>query len=435
LAFACDVVLPTFAKGVILRRGGVLRWLEQFELEERALRRMARLRERYGQGPLLLAVPFRPQVVILSPTQALDVLKRTPNPFSPATLEKRSALDHFEPATSLTSTGRGREARRALNDAALESGKSVHRSAAAMMNVIGEEIGLLFGSSAKTLDWPSFRIAWSRIVRRITLGDRASDDDELTDALVRLRSRANWAFLATKDRRQLESFQRRLGGYLLSPETGSLVAALMTLSPKPEDEPVAQVTQWLFAFDAAGIATFRTLALLLAHPCLLERAEIETKGRQQPQWPDLPFLQAAVRECLRLWPTTPAILRETVAPVELAEAALPSGSDVLIYTPFFHRDEQTVPNAHRFVPGRWLKQEADSSAAIIPFSFGPGQCPGHNLVPMLAAATVNALLNGAELALEPGGRLTDLTRLPATLDHTSLRFSFRRGVAKGSPAT
>jgi cytochrome P450 len=200
------------------------------------------------------------------------------------------------------------------------------------------------------------------------------------------------------------------------------VSGLAALSPSVEEAPGAQVTQWLFAFDAAGIATYRTLALIVAHPDILRWVRSEIRGKAPEQWSDLPLLRGAIRECLRLWPTTPAILRETTKSARVGDTDLPPRCDVLIYTPYFHRDEATVPDAHRFVPERWLGPSPAPRGAIIPFSFGPAQCPAHHLVPMFGAATLAAIFGRANVAVMPANRLGNLDRLPGSFDHTDLRF-------------
>jgi hypothetical protein len=44
-----------------------------------------------------------------------------------------------------------------------------------------------------------------------------------------------------------------------------------------------------------------------------------------------------------------------------------------------------------------MSKSSGSQAAIIPFSFGAGECPTHNLVPMLGSAVLAALLQQRKL--------------------------------------
>lgn len=62
-----------------------------------------------------------------------------------------------------------------------------------------------------------------------------------------------------------------------------------------------------------------------------------------------PFLRATIMESLRLWPTTPILLRQTSRETFWEARAMPPGTDIVIYTPFFHRDP-IIPFADSFAP-------------------------------------------------------------------------------------
>ena len=59
------------------------------------------------------------------------------------------------------------------------------------------------------------------------------------------------------------------------------------------------------------MATFRTLALLATHPTQTGQARTELAGKALSAPHDLAYLRSCVQESVRLWPTTPAILRDT----------------------------------------------------------------------------------------------------------------------------
>lgn len=164
--------------------------------------------------------------------------------------------------------------------------------------------------------------------------------------LIRLRSAGNWAFLHPERRVLRARFLSRVAAYLHAPEPGTLaerLAAHATSRAAAED----QVAQWLFAFDAAGIATFRALALLASTDRFMDRA------RSDPA-PELPFLRACLLDSVRLWPTTPAILRQSDRRTDWNGSIMPKDTGVLIHAPFLHRDGERLPFAHRFAPDVWL---------------------------------------------------------------------------------
>lgn len=126
-----EVVLPTLAKGVIIRRPKVMALAEWLDLDRRAVRRMQKLRNKYGRGPLLLRIPIRRQALILAPEHVHRVLAHSPEPFATASFEKRGALSHFEPKMVLVSHGPERAERRRFNEEVLDTQSRVHRLAAA----------------------------------------------------------------------------------------------------------------------------------------------------------------------------------------------------------------------------------------------------------------------------------------------------------------
>jgi hypothetical protein len=139
LALALDVFAPNVAKGAIIRRPAVVALAERLELDRRAVRRMQKLRNKYGQGPLMLRLPIRKQAVLLAPEHVHRVLDESPDPFSAASSEKRAALSHFEPKGVLVSEGLVRAERRRFNEEALDHHRAVHRLADSFAAKVGQE--------------------------------------------------------------------------------------------------------------------------------------------------------------------------------------------------------------------------------------------------------------------------------------------------------
>jgi cytochrome P450 len=431
-----DVVGPTMAKGLIIRRPRVVGMAERLDLERRAVRRLQKLRDRYRTGPVMLRLPVRDQAVVLSPDHVRHVLAHSPEPFATASSEKRAALAHFEPKGALISHGVARAERRRYNEEVLQSGRPMHALADRFTAVAREEGEALLErvrGPRGELDWETFAETWFRVVRRVVLGDGARDDRELRRLIDQLRHDANWAFLKPRRHRRRKRFFHRLNAHLRRAEPGSLADVMATV---PHSETTArdhQVPQWLFAFDPAGMATFRALALLAAHPDEAARVRDEAAILDEATAAPLPLGRAAVLESLRLWPTTPLVLRQTTTSTSWEAGVMPEGTGVLIYAPFFHRDDQTVPFADRFAPEVWLEAGEEQQGmppggwAFIPFSDGPAVCPGRNLVLLITSHMLATLVRGGHpVRLTEPDRL-DPDRLPATLDNYTLRFRLGAG--------
>lgn len=420
--FWLKVALPTWNKGILIRRRSMVRVSAGLDLDNAAVARMQALREAYGDGPVLIRNPIRPQALLLASSDVQRVLNQTPDPFSPASSEKRAALAHFEPHVSLISAGPERAERRAFNDQVLDSARPMHRLADGFRACAEQEVEALLHDigPAPELTWANFIEAWSRMARRIILGDGARDDRALTDLLARLRGRANWAFMVPKRRGALEALQARLSTHLARGEPGSLAGLIATMRPGAAAAIADQVTHWLFAMEPAGITAMRALTLLAAHPAEAEKAQAEVSVIDNPG-SDLPYLRACILETLRLYPTTPVILRQTTQETAWSNGTLPSGSGILIFVPYFQREEQRYPDAHRFRPITWLGLDPAHATPFIPFSGGPGICPAHNLVPLLAASFLAAIVRRYRVAVHQPVDLVSSGRLPGTLDHFRVR--------------
>jgi hypothetical protein len=424
LSVVLGVLVPTIAKGVIIRRPRMVAMAEMLGLDDAAVTRLQRLRRTYGAGPVLLRLPFRTLGVVLAPDDVHRILEETPEPFATATSEKRAALSHFEPKGSLISHGADRADRRRFNEEVLDHHREVHRLADRFVMAAGEEASALLSHVRRrgVLSWDAFSHAWFRLVRRVVFGDGAANDHELSYLTSQLRSDANWAFLKPRRHHLRQRFFRRIGAHLARAEAGSLAGVIATVPKTEVTAPEHQVPQYLFAFDPAGMTTFRSLALLATHPQQFERAqgEIRTSGDRH----QLPFLRATVLESLRLWPTTPLVLRETTREITWPHGTMPGNTSVIVFAPFFHRDDERLPYAHRFTPELWLQERTRHDWPLIPFSGGPGICPARHLVQMLSSAMIAALVGGRTLALERPSRMSP-ERLPGTLNNYSLRFGLQ----------
>lgn len=413
------VVLPVAARGAIVRRPRMVLGAQAADLDGRAVRTMQHLRTRYGPGPVQVRVPGRRFTFLLEGDQVHRVLNESPESFSPATREKRGALGHFQPAGVLISSPQQRAVRKPFNDEALQADRAVHSHGEQMAGVVHEEIDLLLAHAEFTgeLDWESFAVTWLRLVRRITLGDGARDDHAITDDLLRLRKDGNWSFLKPRRRQHRERLLRRLAAYTERAEPGSL-AQMVASVPAPEGTvPHHQIPQWLFAYDAASWATFRALALIATQPGAAQAAREDLE-----HGPQLPYLRASLLESLRLWPTTPAILRDSTQETSWAGGELPAGASVMIFAPFFHRDQTRVPEAHRFAPELWSRDRDDDDWPLVPFSGGPAMCSGRNVVLLTASAALARLLARHDYRLKRP-QLNPSRPLPGTLSPFHLRFT------------
>jgi cytochrome P450 len=426
LAILLGVFLPTIAKGVIIRRPTMLAIADKLDLDRRAIRGMQRLRREYGPGPVPLHIPGRSLAVVLDPEDVHRILAESPDPFATATPEKTAALAHFEPKTVLISQGPERADRRRYNERVLEPHRPMHQMAEHFLEIVASEARHLrtrLRRQHNTLAWNDFSDAWFRIVRLVIFGEAAREDHELSSMMARLRFTANWAFLRPQRRGLREQLLARIRSYLVRADPNSLAGLMTHIPVTSQTAPEQQVPQWLFAFDPAGMTTFRSLALLASHPEQASMARQEINARSAPELHQMPYLRATVLESLRLWPTSPLILRESTGTTVWRNGAIPPNTGLVIFTPFFHRDDERLPWADSFSPELWIDKQPDrQTCALVPFSEGPAVCPGRELVLLLTTAMLAELLTDTQVRLKAPARLTAGKPLPATLNHYKLRF-------------
>ncbi|WP_433802138.1 cytochrome P450 [Actinomycetospora sp. CA-084318] len=428
------VLGPNIAQGVIARRPTVVRLAQRCQVDAGVVHETARLRRRYGRGPLRLRVPGRELALVLDAEDVHRVLDGTPDPFTPANAEKRAALGQFQPHGVLVSRGSERASRRRINEHALDTGHPVHGDAEAIVAAVHDEVG---GLLARTddLTWTAAQQAWRRAVRRVVLGEQARDDEVVHTLMDRLRGRANWSFLAPRDRRSRAALRDRLTIHVDRAGPGSLAARLRsTGSPSDAEggiDVLDQIPQWLFAADPALMVAHRALALLAVDPAARDRARSEMTEVADHTAPLLPQVRAAVLESARLWPTTPLILRDTTEATTWPTGTVPAGAGLLVVTPYFHRDESREPTAHRFAPENWLSPDgrsldetAHDHRPLVPFSEGPASCPGQDLVLLMTSTWIAAVLDRHEVEPRTAAPL-DPSSLPASLSPFDLAFRLR----------
>ena len=92
----------------------------------------------------------------------------------------------------------------------------------------------------------------------------------------------------------------------------------------------------------------------------------------------LPFLNAFIKETLRMWPTLPGPLERSVTEggKVICDIYLPEGTEVTMQAYSIHRNEAIFPDPLALKPERWLQETTEMKAAFVPFSYGTRQCVG-----------------------------------------------------------
>src|SRR5574341_1199752 len=113
-----------------------------------------------------------------------------------------------------------------------------------------------------------------------------------------------------------------------------------------------------------------------------------------------PYLDAVIKEALRLWPVIPIVVRRLAAPMEFQGHALPAGAHVAPCIYLAHRRPDVYPDPATFRPERFLNGPADPFAWL-PFGGGTRRCLGASFALYGMKAVLATILGEARLRPTP----------------------------------
>ncbi len=108
------------------------------------------------------------------------------------------------------------------------------------------------------------------------------------------------------------------------------------------------------------------------------------------------YLDAVVKETLRLCPTVPVVMRRLAEPIELDGYEMPPDTVVAPCVYLMHLREDIYPNATVFEPERFLGQPA-GTYTWIPFGGGVRRCVAAQFAPLEMRRVIKAVIEQVEL--------------------------------------
>lgn len=163
--------------------------------------------------------------------------------------------------------------------------------------------------------------------------------------------------------------------------------------------------------DTSAITTEWALAELINHPKIMEKAVQEIysvvgKNRlvEESDIVHLPYLQAIVKETLRLHPTGPLFIREASEDCTIASYRIPAKTRLFVNVWALGRDPKYWDNALEFKPERFIMSTEDRGSGkiqldirgqhfqLLPFGSGRRGCPGVSLGLLVVQTTLAAMI-------------------------------------------
>ncbi|KAE8696185.1 Cytochrome P450 82C2 [Hibiscus syriacus] len=181
-----------------------------------------------------------------------------------------------------------------------------------------------------------------------------------------------------------------------------------------DSDTINKATCLILAFggtDTTMVALIWALSLLLNNPRVLKKAQDELDmhvGKHRPlqesDIKNLVYLQAVVKEMLRLYPPVPVIgLRAALQDCTLSTGYhIPSGTRLLINAWKIQHDERVWTDPHEFRPERFVSNNKDidfqgRSFKLVPFGSGRRSCPGASLALRMLHFILGNFLHGFEV--------------------------------------
>lgn len=186
--------------------------------------------------------------------------------------------------------------------------------------------------------------------------------------------------------------------------------------------------------DTSAAAAVWAVAELINHPNIMEKArqEIDSvvgKDRlvEESDVANLPYLQAIVKETLRLHPPGAVIARESVEDCTIRGYDIPTKTQLLVNLWAIGRDPDYWENPLQFWPERFLREDGSLKSQLdvkgqhfhlLPFGSGRRICPGISLALQVVQTSLAAMIQCFEWKVGGGNGNVDMEEGPdAALAH------------------
>ena len=414
---------PLYLQGLFTRSKFWVSFWTRLGSDRRTVKLLTRMRDKYG--PLVyVRIGGNKTLLLLDREGAEHVLKNSPEVYASDPDAKRRGMSHFQPGALTISTGDKWRERRRFNEAVLHGALDGGGHAAKLLEVVRREARALAGKDGSSLAWQDFADAFDRITLQVIFGEEAAYDDALLRHLRKMMREANRVAGLGKSK-HFDPYYAAVGDYLKSSSPHSL-ASLCAATPSTPDTAVAsQMTHWTFAMSETLAAnTARALALIHADARAERRVREELAGADASTVEgvnNLKYLGACVQEAMRLWPTTPLLIRRTLEEDYIGGAHVERGTQVLINNTFNHRDAETHPFADKFEPEIWL-EGVEHDYDFNHLSNGPQACAGRDLALFIARAFAACLLSEGRYKLA-GPKLDASRPLPHMYNYFKVKLA------------
>lgn len=178
----------------------------------------------------------------------------------------------------------------------------------------------------------------------------------------------------------------------------------------------AELRDQLVTLLLAGHETTATAMAWALHE-LARRPDTMRRAQQAADEGDDAYLEAVVKESLRLRPVIYQVGRRLTESFEVAGYQLPRGTTIMPAIGLVHADPAAYPDPGEFRPERFLGDDPVASTSWIPFGGGTRRCLGGGFSLMEGTEVLRAVLSRYDVlplrAKPEGTRVVNVTLAPA----------------------
>ncbi|BBL71310.1 cytochrome P450 [Methylogaea oryzae] len=177
--------------------------------------------------------------------------------------------------------------------------------------------------------------------------------------------------------------ERRAGGTARADILSRLMEARFDDGSGFSDDALVDnlITNLVAGHETSALSLAWAFAWLGRHPQAAERLQAEIDGLGGDDdiaaIQALPYLDAVVKECLRLYPAVPDVVRMLAKPLQLRGYEIPAGMNVAACSAVLHMNPEIYPEPERFNPERFLRRSVGGTE-FIPFGGGDRICVGNH---------------------------------------------------------
>uniref|UniRef100_T1PFX1 Cytochrome P450 n=1 Tax=Musca domestica TaxID=7370 RepID=T1PFX1_MUSDO len=177
-----------------------------------------------------------------------------------------------------------------------------------------------------------------------------------------------------------------------------LLISQMEGVPLTDREIREEVDTFMFeGHDTTSSAIGFAIYLLSQHSEVQQEAFEECMILEGNEKENMPYLEAVIKETLRLYPSVPTYARYITEDLQVGKLTLPKGSNISIMTYLTQRDERYFPEPEKFDPQRFLQKDKEQHPfSFVAFSAGPRNCIGQKFAMLELKCSLSYLLRNFE---------------------------------------